>query len=59
MFREWFSINGGEKFGHSRLGYFLGDMFFQSQIKKSCEIKAIIAWKEFNFEEQVKDWLLQ
>lgn len=59
MFREWFSINGGEKFGHSRLGYFLGDMFFQSQIKKSGEIKAIIAWKELNFEEQVKNWLLQ
>ena len=58
LFREWFSINGGKKFGHSRLGYFLGDLFFQNQIEKLGEAKAIIAWKESNFEEQVKNWLL-
>ncbi|KRF55134.1 hypothetical protein ASG99_10400 [Bacillus sp. Soil768D1] len=23
IYREWFSINGGGKFGHSRLGYFI------------------------------------
>ncbi|MEI5909304.1 hypothetical protein WAK64_19835 [Bacillus spongiae] len=59
VFREWFSINGGKKFGYSRLGYFIGDMFFQNQIKKFGETKAIIAWKESDFEEQVKNWLLQ
>ena len=58
LFREWFSINGGKKFGHSRLGYFLGDLFFQNQIKALGETKAIIAWKESNFKEQVKNWLL-
>jgi hypothetical protein len=32
IFGEWFSIRGGTKFGFSRLGYFIGDMFFQYQI---------------------------
>lgn len=57
LFREWFSINGGQKFGHSRLAYFLGDMFFQGQIERLGEIPAILAWKEPDFEGQVKAWL--
>lgn len=59
LFREWFSINGGEKFGHSRLGYFIGDMYFQNQIEKSSEINAVTAWKDKGFEENVKLWLFQ
>jgi hypothetical protein len=46
LFREWFSINGGERFGYSRLGYFLGDMFFQNLILKKGEQNAIISWKD-------------
>ncbi|WP_064092174.1 hypothetical protein [Rossellomorea aquimaris] len=59
IFREWFSIHGGKKFGFSRLGYFLGDIFFQNQIMTLGEMKAIIAWKEKDFEEQVENWLYQ
>jgi hypothetical protein len=58
VFREWFSINGGQKFGYSRLGYFIGDMFFQYQIENLGEIKAVTAWKERGFQEHVKQWLL-
>jgi len=54
-----FSINGGEKFGHSRLGYFIGDMFFQNQIEKLGEIKAVTAWKEKEFEENIIRWLFE
>ena len=59
LFREWFSINGGGKFGYSRLGYFIGDMFFQNQIRKLGEINAVTAWKDKDFEENVKLWLVQ
>ena len=59
LFREWFSINGGQRFGYSRLAYFLGDLFFQSQVKETGEIEAIIAWKNKDFENNVKQWLFQ
>jgi hypothetical protein len=59
IFREWFSISGGNKFGFSRLGYFIGDMFFQNQIKDLGELKAITAWKDNIFEEQATQWLFK
>lgn len=57
VFREWFSINGGERFGHSRLGYYLGDLFFQDQVEKLGEMQAVLAWKEPDFIEKVERWL--
>lgn len=59
VFREWFSINGGKRFGHSRLGYFIGDLFFQNQINNHGEMKAVTAWKEKDFLEDAKRWLIQ
>ncbi|GAA0358457.1 hypothetical protein [Bacillus horti] len=58
LFREWFSINGGKRFGFSRLGYFIGDMFFQSLIRNKSEVKAITAWEKREFLKETKDWLL-
>jgi len=58
VFPEWFSINGGKRFGHSRLGYFIGDLFFQNQINLYGEIKAITVWKDINFIGNAKSWLL-
>lgn len=57
MFREWFSINGGKQFGYSRLGYYLADLFFQDQVIKSGERKAIMSWKDEGFYDKAKDWL--
>jgi hypothetical protein len=57
LFREWFSIRGGQSFGYSRLGYFIGDLLFQNQIKRLGEEKAIIAWSEKDFFEQLQTWL--
>lgn len=59
LFHEWFSINGGKKFGYNRLAYFIGDMFFQSQVKELGELEAITAWKDEGFEEKVRQWLFQ
>lgn len=59
LFREWFSINGGNRFGYSRLAYFIGDMLFQHLIKIKGEIDATIYWKEDGFEEEIKKWLYQ
>lgn len=57
LFREWFSINGGSRFGYSRLAYFLGDLLFQHLIYVKGEINAITAWKELSFIEEVEEWL--
>ncbi|KML28709.1 hypothetical protein ACNA6I_11075 [Rossellomorea sp. FS2] len=57
VFGEWFSIRGGRRFGFNRLGYYLGDAFFQHQVKEQGEEKAILAWKEPNFEDHVWSWL--
>lgn len=57
LYREWFSIRGGQTFGYSRLGYFIGDLFFQSQIERLGEERAIIAWCNTGFPDQVQIWL--
>ncbi|MGE7623032.1 hypothetical protein ACQKMD_08260 [Viridibacillus sp. NPDC096237] len=57
LFYEWFSINGGKKFKHTRLGYFLADDFFQKQVASLGEIGAIIAWGRDDFTQMVEKWL--
>jgi hypothetical protein len=59
VFKEWFSITGGSKFGYNRLGYLIGDQFFQELIKRNGELEAIIAWKYTDFKENVTNWLLR
>ncbi|MFE1245198.1 hypothetical protein ACFW35_13790 [Fictibacillus sp. NPDC058756] len=58
VFKEWFSISGGSKFGYNRLGYLIGDQFFQNLIKINGELGAITAWKDSCFKENVVSWLL-
>ena len=55
---EWFSINGGTKFGHTRLGYFIGYHVLQLLIEKYGEHKEVRLWKEPNFQEEVDSVLL-
>ncbi|WP_234396894.1 hypothetical protein [Bacillus massiliglaciei] len=57
VYREWFSINGGERYGYSRLGYYLADLFFQSLIRDGGEQQAMIAWKNREYEKKAKEWL--
>ncbi|MGP4071783.1 hypothetical protein ACTWQB_04430 [Piscibacillus sp. B03] len=56
LFKEWFSINGGQTYGHTRLAYFIGDAFFQEFIIKLGEMDAIVAWRDPNFTKQVDNW---
>jgi hypothetical protein len=58
VFKEWFSITGGSKFGYNRLGYLIGDQFFQNLLKINGEHGAITAWKDTCFKENVVSWLL-
>ncbi|MFS0784992.1 hypothetical protein ABC345_01270 [Shouchella sp. 1P09AA] len=59
LFREWYSINGGERFGYTRLAYFLGDRFFQQERQRIGEHEAILAWRDPLFLEQIEMWLSQ
>ncbi|WP_409972595.1 hypothetical protein [Bacillus sp. Bva_UNVM-123] len=59
IFKEWFSINGGTTFGHSRLAYFIGDLLFQDQVQLFGEDKAITAWNDEKFIDHVQEWLCE
>ncbi|WP_033540999.1 hypothetical protein [Planococcus sp. CAU13] len=57
LFKEWFSINGGKRFGYERLAYFLGNNFFQSKVEKMGELMAVLDWREDGFLESAELWL--
>ncbi|MDZ5472935.1 DUF5700 domain-containing putative Zn-dependent protease [Bacillus sp. 31A1R] len=59
LFLEWFSINGGKRYGLQRLGYYIGYIVLESLIKKYGELKAITLWKEPSFIEEVMEVLLE
>ncbi|ETT83021.1 hypothetical protein MKZ08_00980 [Viridibacillus sp. FSL R5-0477] len=59
LFYEWFSINGGKRFEHTRLAYFLADDFFQYQIATLGEIEAIAAWGRDDFKQMAEKWLYE
>lgn len=57
IFKEWFSINGGATFGHTRLAYFIADTFFQESIKQIGELETLLWWKNEDFFSVVDEWL--
>ncbi|WP_096153525.1 DUF5700 domain-containing putative Zn-dependent protease [Bacillus sp. FJAT-45066] len=59
VFREWFSINGGTQYGHTRLGYYIGYIALKLLIQKFGELKAITLWKEPNFIEEMEQVLME
>ena len=59
VFKEWFSINGGTRFGHTRLGYYIGFVAINRLILKHGELKAITFWKEPNFIEEMEQVLME
>ncbi|WP_413379366.1 hypothetical protein [Alkalihalobacillus sp. 1P02AB] len=56
VFYEWFSINGGKRYGLTRLGYFIGLTFFEELVEDFGKQKAIIAWHEEDYFTTVEDW---
>lgn len=57
VFKEWFSINGGKRFGMVRFGYYIGYVFLCSLIEKHGEIEAITKWKEPHYKQMATEWL--
>ncbi|MFI8685884.1 hypothetical protein [Rossellomorea sp. NPDC077527] len=53
IFQEWFSINGGKRFGHTRLGYYIGYKVIEYLIERYSEMNAVTLWKEPNFTEEI------
>lgn len=49
LFREWFSINGGTRFGHTRLAYFIGFYLLHRLMEKLGEEDAVTVWKRPEF----------
>ncbi|MDQ0178316.1 M48 family metalloprotease [Bacillus chungangensis] len=56
--KEWFTLSGGNYYNETRLGYYLGMDFVESLAKSIGDEKAILAWKERNFEDILHLWLL-
>lgn len=57
IFLEWFSINGGKRYGFTRLAYYIGYIVLESLIKKYGEVTAITLWRDPHFEEEVLQML--
>jgi hypothetical protein len=57
IFREWFSINGGQRFGYSRFGYYIADCMFQDFAERIGEIDTLLLWKKKDFFHIIKSWL--
>ena len=57
VFREWFSINGGKRFGYTRMAYYIGNLVVERLIEKHGEIRAITLWREPAFIEEIEEAL--
>ncbi|WP_010097254.1 DUF5700 domain-containing putative Zn-dependent protease [Ornithinibacillus scapharcae] len=57
IFKEWFSINGGETFGYSRLGYYIADCLFQDFVRRIGEVQTLRLWKNETFFQEIGNWL--
>ena len=57
IFKEWFSINGGQTFGHTRLGYYIGYELVHHLAAKEGIENTMLYWRHADFEERMKDLL--
>lgn len=59
VFHEWFSINGGTHFGHTRLAYYIGTIVVEKLVEKYGELKAVTLWKDHNFTDEMEEVLFE
>ena len=57
IFKEWFSINGGQKFGFTRLGYYIGYVLVRHLAAEEGIENAMLFWGHDDFEERMKGLL--
>jgi hypothetical protein len=55
--REWFRLSGGERFGHSRLGYYLGTEFVRYCVDQFGEKETYILWAKKDLKHIALTWL--
>ncbi|MFT9819819.1 hypothetical protein [Lysinibacillus sp. NPDC056185] len=53
VFLEWFSINGGKRFGFNRLAYFIAYEFMQSSLQELTELDVITLWRDVNYQDVI------
>ncbi|WP_274307056.1 hypothetical protein [Solibacillus daqui] len=53
IFKEWFSINGGVRFGYTRLAYYIGYEVVQDLVEQIGNEDTILFWLKPNFKEQM------
>ncbi|GAB0168281.1 M3 family metallopeptidase [Lysinibacillus sp. CTST325] len=53
VFFEWFSINGGKRFGFNRLAYFIAYEFIQSCLQELAELDVITLWRDVNYQDVI------
>lgn len=57
IFKEWFSINGGQTFGYSRLGYYIAYLLVKHLVEEEGIENAMLYWGHPDFEERMKTLL--
>jgi len=57
LFKEWFSINGGETFGYSRIGYYIAYLLVKHLVDEESIENAMLYWGHPDFEERMKTLL--
>lgn len=57
IFKEWFSINGGQTFGYSRIGYFIAYLLVKRLAGEEGIENAMLYWGHSDFEERMKTLL--
>lgn len=55
IFKEWFSINGGQTFGYSRIGYYLAYILVKHLADKEGIENAMLYWVHADFEERMEN----
>lgn len=53
IFKEWFSINGGQTFGYSRIGYYIAYVLVQHLVANESIEHAMLYWGHADFEERM------
>jgi len=57
LFREWFSINGGTRFGETRFAYYLGYRIVENLVDKLGELEAVSLWRRSDYQEVLRNEL--
>lgn len=55
IFKEWFSINGGQKFNYTRIGYYIGYVLVHHLTNEQGIENAMLLWGHSDFKKQMNN----